>query len=103
MFRIDLKNLASAPCLLHKPLVVDRFEQIEPICLPSTDATVTKASLKPAALEADVAAIRSALVEVVDQNGYETLVVAHSYGGTRTLYAYEGYSRARRNEKMAGL
>jgi alpha-beta hydrolase superfamily lysophospholipase len=101
-----IPGMSSVATLVYEPLKPKLeqvgFSKIEAIDLPSVDAIATKASLKPTALDADISAIRSALVKLVDQ-GLDVVVVAHSYGGTPALCATEGLWKTQRGRKEGGV
>src|ERR1700712_4081083 len=104
---ILVPGMSSVASVVYEPLVAQLkdigFEEIEPISLPSIDAIATKLSLKPTPLEADIAAIRLALVELVEKQGRDAIVVAHSYGGTPALCASEGLWKTQREGKQGGI
>jgi alpha-beta hydrolase superfamily lysophospholipase len=102
-----IPGMSSVASLVYEPLIAQLknrgIEQIQPIHLPSIDAIATKASLKPTPLDADVSAIRSALVELVEHQGREVVVVSHSYGGTPALCACTGLWKDERDGKHGGV
>lgn len=71
---------------------------LHPINLPSINALETKVSVKPNGLEIDIAAIRKLLTRLVDDEKQDVVVVGHSYGGTPSLYACEGFWKKQRQE-----
>lgn len=100
-------GMSSVASVVYAPLVerlkARGLEEVRPVNLPSVDCVATKASLKPNALEADIAVIRSVLVKLVEGEGKDVVAVAHSYGGTPTLCACEGLWRdGRRNRREKG-
>jgi alpha-beta hydrolase superfamily lysophospholipase len=102
-----IAGMSSVATLAYEPLIAQLkslgFEQVEPINLPSIDAIATEASLKPTPLEADISAIRSVLAELVEKNGREVVVVAHSYGGTPALCASHGLWKSQREGQNGGV
>lgn len=87
---VFVPGMASVGSIVFGPLVKALqsrgFAHLTPVDLPSVDAINTKVSLKPSGLYTDIAAVRSAIQAHLDA-GRDVVVVAHSYGGTPSLYA----------------
>lgn len=80
---------------LNSPFAIP-LSDLHALNLPST----TKgASLKPNALEADIAFIRSMLTRLIQQQHRDVVVAAHSYGGTPALAACAGLWKHQRLPK----
>ena len=80
------------------------FDDIISIDHKSVDCLDHLDQLQPNALEADIAHLRSIIQTQIDADK-EVLLVAHSYGGTPSLYAAEGLWSHRRKEdgKLGGV
>jgi pimeloyl-ACP methyl ester carboxylesterase len=63
---------------------------IIPINNPSCDNKANISLIKPTALEADIKNIRSIITPLIEEQGCDVLLVAHSYGGAPCLSAADG-------------
>ena len=108
---IFVPGMCSIASVVFAPLIDELASKhnlpkssLVPIDLPSCDAIATKADLKPSALFADIAAVRSTINKQIEA-GRDVIVVAHSYGGTPALCATEGLWKGRRgpSEKTNGV
>lgn len=102
-----IPGFCSIATVLYDPLITELktqgFKDITPLNLPSIDTISTKVSLKPNALEADIALIHSTLSQLIEEEGKDVIVVAHSYGGAPSLYACEGLWKSQRAGKKGGV
>ena len=116
-------GMCSVGTVVYGPLIkqlrAQGFDKVTAIDLPSTDAVAENDhaaavserehdneqtrpkyslahSLKPNGLEADMAAIRTTLADLIDGRGRDVVVIGHSYGGTPALHACEGLWKAQR-------
>ena len=100
-------GMSSVATIVYKPLIKSLkgkhgFADITPVNLPSVDSMATKASLKPSGLHVDIAAVRAA-IESYLKDGKDVVVVAHSYGGTPSLYAIDDLWKANQPGKPGVL
>ncbi|KAK2784977.1 hypothetical protein FQN53_008028 [Emmonsiellopsis sp. PD_33] len=71
---------------------------VETVSLPTIGAETPTKSLSD-----DVAAVRTALTRLIDDEGKDVVVVAHSYGGVVVGCACEGFAKRDRREGGAGV
>ena len=100
-------GLGSVGSIVYKPLiqalkVKHGFSDVSPVNLPSIDAMATKASLKPSGLHVDIAAVGVAIEAHINE-GKDVVVVAHSYGGTPSLYAIGDFWKTKQAGKPGVL
>ncbi|KAF2433566.1 alpha/beta-hydrolase [Tothia fuscella] len=106
---VFIPGLSSTASLVYAPLITQLqklgYQSFHPLELPSINTVATGASLKPNALEADIAAIRSTLCQLIEEEQKKVILVAHSYGGTPALSATEGLWKENRTEegKVGGI
>lgn len=72
--------------LIHQLTTTHNLTHLQALDLPTADAIKTGADLSLTHLEADIAAIRTAITALTAR-GHDVLLVAHSYGGTPALHA----------------
>jgi pimeloyl-ACP methyl ester carboxylesterase len=63
---------------------------------PSCDSKSNVSLVKPNALEADIKNIRSIITPLIEEQGCDVLLVAHSYGGAPCLSAADGFWKHQR-------
>jgi pimeloyl-ACP methyl ester carboxylesterase len=99
---ILIPGMSSIASVFYAPLVEELlklgFADVLPLELSSVDATSRVKELVPDPLTVDIQDIRAKIQALVD-DGKEVLVVAHSYGGTPSLYATEGLWKHERQSK----
>ena len=100
-------GMSSVATIVFRPLIESLkskhgFADVTPVNLPSVDAIATKASLKPSGLHVDIAAVRAA-IESYLKDGKDVVVVAHSYGGTPSLYAISDLWKSNQSGKPGVL
>ena len=99
---IVIPGLCSVGSIVNAPLKQELqrldYSEILLINLASVDALDALSELQPNPLEADIAHIRLSIMDLVE-SGKDVLVVAHSYGGTPSLYACEGLWKHERQSK----
>lgn len=66
------------------------IKDVHTIELPSTEAYEKDVDLSPTPLEADIKAIRTLLISLIEKDQHDVLLVAHSYGGTPALHSTRG-------------
>ena len=91
-------GLACVGSIIFAPLVKalhsTGFDSVHALDLPSVDPS---SKLTPNPLEADIAALRALLSDLIEKHGMEVLLVGHSYGGTPALAAAEGFWTGQRS------
>jgi hypothetical protein len=95
---ILVPGMCSIGSVVYAPLIDElrkaNYTRVQAIDLPSVDHIAAKSALKPNALEADITKVRSTITSALTTFNEDVVVVAHSYGGTPTLYACEGLWKA---------
>lgn len=96
----SIASVIYAP--LKKQLLSIGFTDVLPLELPSVDSTARASELLPDPLTVDIQYIRTKVQALVD-DGKDVLIVAHSYGGTPSLYASEGlWKHERQSRELRG-
>lgn len=72
------------------------IHNIQTIELPSAEAFEKNLDLSPTPLEADTRAIRAILTSIIEKDGHDVLLVAHSYAGTPALHSTHNLWKHRR-------
>ena len=78
-------------------------EDLTAVDNPSVDSVANKSDVKPNALVADIRNLRSILSRLIEEQGRNVLVVAHSYGGTPALSACQDlWQHVRQQQAKSG-
>lgn len=106
---VFVPGLASVGTVVFEPTVAQlkalgwAEQDLITVNNPSVDHVNTKASIKPHALAADIRNLRTVLSELIDDQGRDVLLVAHSYGSAPALSAAQDLWRhVRQQQGKAG-
>jgi hypothetical protein len=95
-------GMSSVGSVFYQPLKQELgklgFDDVTIADLPSVDSTKRTAELVPNGLEVDITYIRQ-IVQPLVEEGKDVIVVAHSYGGTPSMYACAGLWKHERKSK----
>ncbi|KIV99319.1 uncharacterized protein PV09_08979 [Verruconis gallopava] len=99
-------GMASVGNVFYMPLKLELeklgYTEVIIVEIPSVDSESRLGDLRPNPLEADIKHIRQILTNLLD-GGKDVVIVAHSYGGTPSLYASEGLWKHARSGDSGGV